>query len=64
MKYAVITNRDFEKILKANGYTIVRTSGGHSIWYNDDKKDSITISSKLNPMVARRLIKEHDLKGE
>ena len=61
MKYAVMNNRDFEHVLKNNGYSIVRTTGGHTIWYNTEHKDSITVNTDINPMVTRRLIKEHNL---
>lgn len=60
MKYKVLSNREFEKILKNNGYVVARTSGGHTIWQKGS--DSITINHNINPMVMRRLIKEHNLK--
>ena len=61
MKYAVMNDRKFAKALKVNGYVIVRHSGDHTIWYNADKKDSITVNKCINPMVMRRLISEHNL---
>jgi predicted RNA binding protein YcfA (HicA-like mRNA interferase family) len=64
MKYAVMNDRDFVRLLKDNGYVVARTSGDHTIYYNAERKDSITVNNKINPMVARRLIKEHNLKGE
>ena len=59
MKYKVLSNREFEKILKDNGYVVARTSGGHTIWKKGD--NSITVNHNINPMVMRRLIKEHNL---
>lgn len=64
MKYAVMSDRDFVALLKKNGYVIARSNGGHTVWYNAQKKDSITVNTNLNPMVARRIIKEHNLKGD
>jgi predicted RNA binding protein YcfA (HicA-like mRNA interferase family) len=61
MKYRVLSDREFAKLLKQNGYAVARTSGDHTIWYNADKKDSITVNKCINPMVMRRLIKEHNL---
>lgn len=61
MKYAVMNDREFARVLKANGYVIARHSGDHAIWYNADKKDSITVNKDINPMVMRRLIREHNL---
>jgi len=62
MKYSVPSDRDFKRILKQNNYKIVRTNGDHAIWQNTERKDSITVSKKINPIVARRLIKQHKLK--
>jgi len=64
MKYAVLSDREFAKLLKKNGYVVVRSSGDHTIWTNANRKDSITVNKNINPMVMRRLIKEHNIKGE
>ena len=64
MKYAVVTDREFAKLLKQNGYVVSRTSGDHTIWYNNILRDSITVTKHINPMIARRLIKQHNLKGD
>lgn len=64
MKYAVMNDREFIRLLKDNGYVVVRTAGDHTIYYNEERKDSITVNRKINPIVANRLIKEHNLKGE
>lgn len=51
--------KDFEDILKKNGYHLKRVKGDHFIWSNG--KNHITINYYLNPMVALRLIKENNL---
>jgi predicted RNA binding protein YcfA (HicA-like mRNA interferase family) len=61
LKYAVLNDREFACILKKNGYVIARHAGDHTIWYNEEHKDSITVNKNLNPMVMRRLIKSHNL---
>lgn len=61
MKYAVLSDREFAKLLKQNGYVVARTSGDHTIWFNEARKDSITVNRNINPIVMRRLIKEHNL---
>lgn len=56
------SNFDFKtmkKMLKANGYSLIRTKGSHFIYSNGD--ETISINKDLNMMVARRLIKEHSL---
>ena len=64
MKYAVMNDREFIRLLKDNGYVVARTAGDHTIYYNEERKDSITVNRKINPIVANRLITEHNLKGE
>ena len=59
-KQLVYTYRSFIKILKNNGYVLVRKRGDHFIYKNKDG-NIISINLKLNPMVARRLIKENEL---
>lgn len=52
--------RDFEKILRQNGYKFDRQNGSHKIWKS--KNNSISVPSiKLVDVVARRLIKENNL---
>ena len=53
-----ITNiRQFEKVLKFNGYYEDHCTGGHRIW---TRKLSIN-AKKPNIMVMKRLIKEYEL---
>lgn len=59
MKYRVLSDREFAKLLKKNGYAVARTSGDHTIWQKGN--DNITVNRNINPMVMRRLIKEHNL---
>ena len=51
--------REFEPILKANGYHEIRSHGSHFIYGNG--KNQITVNKDLNKMVRRRLIKENQL---
>ena len=51
--------REFEPILKANGYREIRSRGSHFIYGNG--KNQITVNKDLNKMVRRRLIKENNL---
>lgn len=60
MKYKVYSFKEFSRLLKDNGYALLRTNGDHYI-YGNNSGDKITINCNLNPMVARRLIKEHNL---
>lgn len=52
--------REFERLLRRNGYRLDRVNGSHYIYTNGS--NSISIKPKINKMVARRLIKENDLK--
>ena len=51
--------REFEPILKANGYHEIRSRGSHFIYSNGTNQ--ITVNKDLNKMVRRRLIKENNL---
>ena len=53
--------REFQRILKKNGFTYDHQSGDHRIWYRDGIHISIP-SVRLNPLIAQRLIKEYRLK--
>ena len=58
MKYS---KRDFEVILKENGYTLDRIKGSHFIYKRPDRPRRIVINKKMNRMIAERLIKENNL---
>lgn len=60
MKYVVIKFKEMQKILRNNGYTLDRYNGDHYI-YVKRGTSHISINRELNPMVARRLIKENNL---
>ena len=51
--------REFEPILKANGYHEIRSRGSRFIYGNG--KNQITVNKDLNKMVQIRLIKENNL---
>ena len=51
--------REFEQILKANGYREIRSRGSHFMYGNG--KNHITVNKDLNKMVQLRLIKENNL---
>ncbi|MDO4974942.1 MAG: type II toxin-antitoxin system HicA family toxin [Alphaproteobacteria bacterium] len=53
------TSRDFQKMVKRNGFEYIRCRGSHHIYKRNDKE--IAIPNKLNRMIARRLIKENAL---
>ena len=61
MKYS---KRDFEIILKENGYHLARVKGGHFIYRRDGTPKNISINKAMNRMIAERLIKENNLKVE
>lgn len=51
--------REFKKILTRNGYHYESCNGSHFKYVKGN--DSVVITKDLNSMVARRLIKEHNL---
>jgi len=53
--------RDFKKVLSRNGYVLKRNcKSSHTIWTNGEKI-IIFPATKVNRMMARRLIKEYEL---
>lgn len=63
MRAKEYTERDFNRLLKANGYSLARQKGDHNTYVND-KGNSITVvgGRTMSRMVYRRLIKENNLK--
>lgn len=55
------SNREFIKILNKNGYYLDYKNGGHSI-YKNNEGNHISIPLRLKCVIARRLIKENNLK--
>ena len=57
----VYTFKDMKRKLRKNGYILDHINGSHYI-YKNSKGNVITINLRLNPMVAKRLIRENRLK--
>lgn len=53
------SDREFRKILKYNNYEKVRSKGDHIIYSNGS--NHITITPKINKVLALRLIKQNHL---
>lgn len=54
------TQKEFIRIVEKNGFYFNRRSGGHSIYTNKDGRH-ISIPTRLECVIARRLIKENNL---
>ena len=53
MKYSVMSDRDFESLLKNNGYVVIRNHGDHSVWFNAQKNERSVIIKKI--IILRRI---------
>jgi len=55
-----VNAKTMKRILKSAGYEHIRTKGSHEIW---NKNGSVIVvpALELNPMIARRLIRENNL---
>lgn len=53
--------RDFDLILRRNGYSLIRSKGSHFVYLNETLNKHISINKDLNRMVKKRLIKENCL---
>lgn len=51
--------REWSKIIKSNGFDLVRQRGDHYIYKKDGQ--TIVLSMPPNRMVMRRITKEHNL---
>ena len=56
-----LNQREFERLLKGNGYRYNRQSGDHRIWTKAGSNHISFNMRKLNPIVVQRLIKENNL---
>lgn len=59
-RMTIYTQKEFEKILKRNGYVLNRQKGDHLIYVNESGRH-ISVKYPLNPCISRRLIKEYNL---
>lgn len=53
--------RDFDVILRKNGYTPTRCKGSHFVYINRTTHRIMPVNKDLNDMVRQRLIKEYNL---
>lgn len=53
--------REFDPILRKNGFTKARCKGSHFTYINRVTHKKITINKDLNKMVRERLVKENNL---
>ena len=53
--------REFIRLVERNGFYYKRHSGSHVVYYNSAGRH-ISIPQKLECVIARRLIKENNLK--
>ena len=53
--------REFEPVLRRNGYSYARSRGSHFTYINRQSGKHITINKDLNNLVMERLIKENCL---
>ena len=58
------TSREFIKIAELNGFYYDRRNGGHAIYRNAKNGRHISIPKNLECVIARRLIKENNLKTD
>lgn len=60
-KMRMYTTREAIRIVKKNGWVLVRTKGDHYIFKHPDNPKILTISEKMNRMVWERCVPEFDL---
>ena len=60
-KMKVYNTREAMKIIRKNGWTLVRTNADHWIYKHPNHPKILTVSQGLNRMVWERLVNEYDL---
>ena len=55
-----VKQREVEKVLAQQGWTLLRTKGGHNVWGSPDGSDSVAIPThgRVSPGVVRQVIKK------
>lgn len=55
------TLKEFERILRRNGYVFLRQNGSHRIWSHCITCEIISVPIKCNPMITNRIIRQNHL---
>ena len=56
-----VSSKKFGKILKKNGFDLMRCSGDHYVYKHGVNGSIISVPLNLNPIIAQRLTKEFKL---
>ena len=54
--------RDLIKLLKKNGWWLLRHGGRHDIWTNGTSSEAIERHREINEITARKIIRRQELK--
>ena len=58
----MMKRRDLIKLFEKKGWYFLREGGNHDIYTNGTKSEPIPRHKEINEILARYLIKKHDLK--
>ncbi len=61
MNKKIYTRKECLRIVKNNGFVFDHSTGGHNIYKRNGKTLSLP-SVNINPMMFRRLMREHNMK--
>ena len=53
---------DLERLFKRNGWSLERNGGNHDVWVKGNQTEAIPRHREINEMLAKALIKKHNLK--
>lgn len=53
---------DLERLFKRNGWSFLRNGGGHDVFVKGKEREMIPRHREINEMLAKALIKKHNLK--
>lgn len=54
--------KDLEKLLKRNGWYLIRNGANHDVYTNGNEIEAIPRHREINEILAKSIIKKHNLK--
>lgn len=60
-RFKIYNLKEFQRLLRKNGWELERTKGSHYIYKHKDYSDNLAINSSCNKMLCKRLIETYSL---
>ena len=60
-RFKIYNLKEFQRLLRKNGWELERTKGSHYIYKHKDYSDNLAINGNCNKMLCKRLIETYNL---